>query len=140
MRLIIASFACWTAAAQLPISWALCGVSDMTIANDIEANVYFLTTAEGGRKSPADSGYRPQFHYNNQDWVASLSFPDTENSRLGETVRTYIGFMSPKEHFGNISIGTEFQIREGAKVFGKGVVTKILELEQSANNAKYSTA
>jgi len=109
---------------------------NMTIPNDIEAKIYFLTYEEGGRKSPAYQGYRPQFYYDERDWDASQSYPDVEKANPGETVRTYLGFMSPKEHVGKVHVGMEFLIREGAQTVGKGTVTKILELEQSANRAK----
>ncbi|GAB1259293.1 hypothetical protein NBRC116494_37960 [Aurantivibrio plasticivorans] len=107
----------------------------MPVPRDIEAEIYFLTKEEGGRSSPAFTGYRPQFYYNNQDWDASHIYPDVEVANPGETVRAYLGFLSPKEHFGKVYVGMEFLIREGARTVGKGVVTKILELEQSASRA-----
>lgn len=107
----------------------------MSVPNDIEAEIYFLTPEEGGRSTPARTGYRPQFYYNEQDWDASHIYPDVEAAKPGETVRAYLGFLSPQEHFGKVNTGMEFLIREGALTVGKGTVTKIIELEQSAKNA-----
>ena len=106
----------------------------MSVPNDIEAEIYFLTFEEGGRKSAVFSNYRPQFYYNGHDWDAPQTYPDVEQVNPGDTVRAYLGFLSPKEHFGKIYIGMEFLIREGARTVGKGVITKIKDLEQSAKN------
>ncbi len=58
-----------------------------------------------------------------------------EEAKPGETVRAYLGFLSPQEHLGKIYEGMEFLIREGARTVGKGTVIKIIELEHSAKNA-----
>ena len=108
----------------------------MPVPKDIEAEIYFLTPEEGGRKTPAFNDYRPQFYYNGNDWDAPHIYPDVEQVNPGDTVRTYLGFLSPKKHIGKVQVGMEFLIREGARTVGKGIVTQILELEQSANNEK----
>lgn len=106
----------------------------MKIPKDIEAEIYFLLPEEGGRSTPAFSKYRPQFYYNNSDWVAQHEYPDTEKVYPGDTVRAYLAFMSPQEHLGKLHVGMEFLIREGARTVGKGKVTKILELKASAKH------
>ena len=107
----------------------------MSVPKDIETEIYFLTKEEGGRSTPVFTGYRPQFYYNEQDWDAPHIYPDVEVVNPGETVRAYLGFLSPQEHYGEIHVGMEFLIREGSRTVGKGIVTKIIELEQSANHA-----
>jgi translation elongation factor EF-Tu-like GTPase len=94
----------------------------------IEARISFLTAEEGGRKTPARSGYRPQFHYEGQDWVAMQEYIDKEEAYPGDTVTTRLSFLSPEEHRGRLRPGMEFQIREGQRVVANGVVTKILDL------------
>ena len=108
----------------------------MGIPKDIEARITYLTAKEGGRSTPVFSGYRGQFHYGGNDWDAPQVFIDKEQVEPGESVRAYLGFLSPREHIGNIHVGMGFQVREGARIVGKGVVTKILELEQSAKNVQ----
>lgn len=108
----------------------------MPIPKDIEAEIYFLTPQEGGRETPVFNGYRPQFYYNENDWDAQHIYPDVEQVNPGDTVRVYLGFLSPKEHLGKVHVGMEFLIREGARTVGKGVITKIIELEQSARHAE----
>ena len=102
---------------------------------DIEAQIYFLKSEEGGRTGPAFSGYRPQFYYNNQDWDAPHVYPDVEEAHPGDTVRTYLAFLSPKEHLGKVHEGMSFEIREGARTVGKGKVTKLIDLEKSVKDA-----
>jgi len=106
----------------------------MPVPIDVEAEIYFLTHEEGGRDSPAVSGYRPQFYYDGMNWDAPHTFPDVEVVNPGDTVRSLIGFLSPKKHFGKVYIGMQFQIREGDRIVGKGKITKIIELEKSAAN------
>ena len=106
---------------------------------DIEAEIYYLTTKEGGRNTPVFSGYRGQFYYNGLDCDAPQEFPDMEEVKPGETVRAYLAFLSPQLHANNIHEGMEFLVREGAKTVGKGKVTKILELEASAKRHTENT-
>lgn len=99
---------------------------------DIEAQIYFLTTAEGGRSGPVRSGYRPQFFYDDHHWDAHQEYPEREWVGPGETVKTLLWFASPQCHWGKVSPRMEFEIMEGPRVVGRGTVTAILNLEQSA--------
>ena len=102
---------------------------------DIEAEITFLPTREGGRSGPATSGYRPQFHYEGRDWDAVHEYPDKQWVGPGETTRAFLAFLSPSQHVGRLSPGTKFQLREGQRVIGVGVVTRVLDLEDSARKA-----
>jgi translation elongation factor EF-Tu-like GTPase len=53
----------------------------------------------------------------------------------GDTVRAFLGFLSPAEHVGKVYPGMEFEIREGVRTVGRGHVLRILELEESASRA-----
>src|SRR6266496_4891449 len=96
---------------------------------DIEVEITYLTTEEGGRRKPAFPEYRPQFFYDGRDWDAVHTYPDVELVMPGQTVRAYLSFLSPECHVGRLSPGKEFLIREGQRTVGKGHVTKILNLE-----------
>lgn len=96
---------------------------------DIEVQITFLASDQGGRKTPARTGYRPQFSYDGQDWDGIQTYPDREAVYAGETVTAYIAFLSPEHHRGKLYPGKEFQVREGSRVVAKGIVTKILELD-----------
>jgi translation elongation factor EF-Tu-like GTPase len=96
---------------------------------DIEARITFLTSDQGGRRTPARTGYLPQFSYDGQDWDAIQTYPDRETVNPGETVTAYLAFLSPEQHKGKLYPGKEFQVREGTRVVATGIVTKILELD-----------
>jgi translation elongation factor EF-Tu-like GTPase len=103
---------------------------------DIEVEIRFLSIEEGGRQGPARSGYRPQFYYDGQDWDAVHEYIDREWVHPGETVMAYLALMSPQHHVGKLVPGTKFQLREGTRVVGEGVVTRTLELEESAKRVR----
>lgn len=103
---------------------------------DIEAEIAFVPTERGGRKTPAFSGYRPQFYYDGHDWDADQEYPDVGSALPGQTVRALLRFASPDVHVGRVYPGLEFQIREGARIVARGRVTKILHLEESAQRVK----
>jgi elongation factor Tu len=103
---------------------------------DIEAEITFASTEQGGRKTPAFSGYRPQFYYDGHDWDADQEYPDVESAAPGQTVRVWLRFLSPDMQVGRVHPGMEFQIREGARVVAHGRVTKILHLEESAQRVR----
>lgn len=103
------------------------------LSRDIEAQITFFSTTEGGRKSPAKSGYRCQFRYDGQDWFGMHTFPNVENVYPGDTVKSYVTFLNPEEHRSGLCIGKEFFLVEGAHVTARGIVTRIIELENRKN-------
>jgi hypothetical protein len=93
---------------------------------ELEADIYYLTEQEGGRKTAVGNGYRGQLYYNGKDWDAPQQFIDKEICNLGETVKVYLQTLSPDFHIGQFFVGQEFETREGSKTVGKGIITKIL--------------
>ena len=105
---------------------------------DIEAEITFVPTEQGGRSTLAFSGYRPQFHYNGLDCGADQEYPDVESVAPGQTVRALLRFFFVDKvcEVIRFSPGMEFQVREGSRVVAHGRVTKILHLEESAERAR----
>jgi translation elongation factor EF-Tu-like GTPase len=103
-----------------------------TLPMDVEAEITYLTTEEGGRRKPGFNGYRPQFRYDGHDWDAIHTYPDVELVMPGQTATAYLSFISPECHVGRLFPGKKFEICEGARVVGRGRITKIIELEASA--------
>ena len=97
----------------------------MAIPRHIEAQIYYLTTDEGGRKTPVNSGYRGQFHYDGIDVDAPQEFPDGLQAKLGEEVRAYLAFLTPEISLPKMHVGKKFLVREGARTVGRGVVTQV---------------
>lgn len=50
----------------------------MSYYKDIEVEITFLRTEEGGCRSPRISGYRPQFYYNGHSWDAIHTYIDAD--------------------------------------------------------------
>ncbi len=89
-----------------------------------EAEVYILKAEEGGRKTPFQNGYRPQFYCRTTDVTGSITLPaDKEIVMPGDNVKITV------ELINKIAMEEKlrFAIREGGHTVGSGVVTKILE-------------
>ena len=105
-------------------------------AHVIETRIRYLTTSEGGRKSGVASGYRGDFVYDGMYCHGQQSFPDygaNDFVDLGIEVRALVYF--PREqwdrvHQHKLHVGKSFEIREGPRVVGTGVITR-LDVEQS---------
>ena len=100
--------------------------NDKLKSPELEADIYYLTIEEGGRKGYVASGYRGQFYYNGKDWDAPQEFIEKEICNLGETVKVHLQTISTDFHVGQFLAGQKFEIREGAKIVGRGKITKIL--------------
>lgn len=93
---------------------------------ELEADIYYLTEEEDGRKTAVKGGYRGQFYYDGRDWDALQEFVDKEICYPGQSVRVQLQTLSPIFHIGQFVIGQKFEIREGAKTVGRGKITNIL--------------
>ena len=89
-----------------------------------EAEVYILTSQEGGRHTPFFKGYRPQFYFRTTDVTGAVELPaDVEMVMPGDNVKFVVELISPIA----MEEGLRFAIREGGKTVGAGVVSKIVE-------------
>jgi elongation factor Tu len=107
----------------------------MNYPKDMEVEMTFLRTEEGGRSTPAFSNYRPQFYYAGNDYGATFTFLETESANPGQTVRACLCVSAPDFLFGKINEKAEFLVREGFRIVAKGKVLKLLELEKNAAEA-----
>ncbi|MET7699411.1 MULTISPECIES: elongation factor Tu [unclassified Streptomyces] len=85
------------------------------------AQVYVLSTREGGRTTPVSTGYRPQFYIRTADVVGDVDLGETAVARPGDTVTMTVelGRDVPLE------AGLGFAIREGGRTVGAGTVTAV---------------
>ncbi|MEU8893143.1 elongation factor Tu [Streptomyces sp. NPDC048442] len=92
-------------------------------ARRFAAQVYVLSTKEGGRSTPIASGYRPQFYIRTADVVGDLDLGEAAVARPGDTVTMTVelGRDVPLE------AGLGFAIREGGRTVGAGTVTEVLD-------------
>jgi elongation factor Tu len=96
----------------------------ITPHTQFEAQVYVLTTKEGGRHKPFFDGYRPQFYFRTTDVTGSIRLPEgTEMCMPGDTTAMTVELIQPIA----MDEGLRFAIREGGRTVGAGRVTKILK-------------
>ena len=99
--------------------------------HEVEAEIRYLTTEEGGRETGEFSGYRGQFYYGGNDYDGFQFFPDLSDDQmveLGTTVRARVRFLQERwdvVHSKRITVGMPFEIREGNRTVGRGRVTKV---------------
>jgi elongation factor Tu len=102
----------------------ICKPKSVNTHKKFEAEVYILKSEEGGRKTPFQNGYRPQFYFRTTDVTGSVEIPkDKEIVMPGDNIKitvTLISKIAMEEKL-------RFAIREGGHTVGSGVVTKILE-------------
>ena len=99
---------------------------------DVEAEITFLRTEEGGRQGYVSTGYRPQFYYEGEDHVAVQEFTDKEKVYPGDTVTAHLHFLHPELLFNRVRVGDSFKILEGKRVVAHGKITRILNLMENA--------
>jgi len=104
----------------------LCKPGSVKAHKKFEAQVYALSEAEGGRKTPFGTKYRPQFFFRTADITGVVEMkPGTGKEMImpgenGEIVIELIGSIPMHE-------GLKFSFREGGRTVGYGSVAKILD-------------
>jgi elongation factor Tu len=85
------------------------------------ASIYLLPAAEGGRRTPVTSGYRPQFFVRTADVVGVLDLGPVAVARPGDRVTAAVTLGQPVA----LDPGLGFAIREGGRTVGAGTVTAL---------------
>ncbi len=102
----------------------LAAPGSITAHTKFEAEVYVLSTEEGGRHTPFFDNYRPQFYFRTTDVTGIVKLPEgTEMVMPGDNVTIDVELIHPVA----VEEGTNFSIREGGRTVGAGVITKITE-------------
>jgi elongation factor Tu len=86
------------------------------------ASVLLLPTAEGGRRTPIATGYRPQFFIRTASVSGLVDLGEAGTARPGEQVAVVVELGKSVA----LDIGLGFVIREGGKTVGAGTVTAVL--------------
>jgi len=93
-------------------------------ATKFEAEVYCLNKDEGGRHTPFFSNYRPQFFFRTADITGDLKLKEgTEMVMPGDNATLDVELITPIP----MEQGLRFNIREGGRTVGTGVVSKVIE-------------
>ncbi|MTI23115.1 elongation factor Tu [Fulvivirga sp. RKSG066] len=105
---------------------------------DFIAELQYLSTENGGRETPAKSGYRPQikFDFDEMQTSGQQTFIDRETVNPGEKVRAKIKIVSTDYFTRTLIEGMEFEFREGAMKVGTGKIEHIVnkKLEKSSRD------
>ena len=89
-----------------------------------QAQVYVLSTEEGGRHTPFFKGYRPQFYIRTTDVTGSISLPEGQEMVMpGDNVEMGVELIVSVA----MEQGLRFAIREGGRTVGAGAVIKIIK-------------
>jgi elongation factor Tu len=87
-----------------------------------KADVYILTTNEGGRHTPFFTGYRPQFYFRSTDVTGVVELPPGKTMvALGEHASIAVELVVPIA----LEKGLKFYIREAGRTVGRGTVSEI---------------
>ncbi|KAG5359639.1 Elongation factor Tu [Yarrowia sp. C11] len=91
------------------------------------ASLYIIPTEEGGRTSSFGANYRPQMFIRTSSVTATLTFPEgTDESQTvnpGDNTEMVLELVHPTA----IEVNQRFNIREGGKTVGTGLVTRIIQ-------------
>ena len=89
-----------------------------------KASVYVLKKEEGGRHTPFQNKYRPQFYIRTLDVTGEIPLPEgTEMVMPGDNVEIIVELIYPVA----CNVGLRFAIREGGRTVGSGQITEILD-------------
>ena len=109
---------------ELMRGMVVCAPGSITPHTKFKAEVYVLTSKEGGREKPFFTGYRPQFYFRTTDVTGSIQLPEgTEMVMPGDNVTMDVDLIQPIA----IEETLRFAIREGGRTIGAGVVTAVSE-------------
>ncbi|HEV2242905.1 MAG TPA: elongation factor Tu [Streptosporangiaceae bacterium] len=87
------------------------------------ATVRLLSAAEGGRRTPISTGYRPQFYVRTTSVVGEVDLGEPGTAAPGDSVVMTVALGRPVA----LDAGLGFAIREGGKTVGAGTVTALLD-------------
>ncbi|MDJ0346869.1 elongation factor Tu [Streptomyces sp. H10-C2] len=93
----------------------------VTQSSRFTARVYVVPSAEGGRRTPVSTGYRPQFYIRTADVVGDVDLGAAGVALPGDTAEMTVELGRPVP----LEVGLGFAIREGGRTVGAGTVTAI---------------
>ncbi|GMI19155.1 hypothetical protein TeGR_g1340 [Tetraparma gracilis] len=93
-------------------------------ATKFESEIYCLKKDEGGRTTPFFTKYRPQLFFRTADITGNLELQEgTEMVMPGDNATINVELIAPVA----IEEGLRFNMREGGRTVGTGVVSRIIE-------------
>ncbi|QLG74338.1 hypothetical protein HG535_0G02220 [Zygotorulaspora mrakii] len=113
---------------QLKRGMVLCKPGTVKAHTKFLSSLYILSKEEGGRHSGFGENYRPQMFIRTADVTVVLKFPQSiEDHSMqvmpGDNVEMECELIHPTP----LEVGQRFNIREGGKTVGTGLITRIIE-------------
>jgi translation elongation factor EF-Tu-like GTPase len=95
---------------------------------DIEAEVTFIPTEQGGRTKAAWQNYRVDHDFGIPGTlnVAQHEFVNCDEAVPGKTVKSRLWFMAPELQKGRLHPGFKFTVQESSRVVAHGVIVSVL--------------
>ncbi|WP_127125097.1 hypothetical protein [Pseudoflavitalea rhizosphaerae] len=95
---------------------------------DFIATLTYLPTEEGGRQSPAFSGYRPhiKFPFSEMHTSGQQTFIDRKIVFPGDTVEAEIKIIAVEQFAGKLTEKMKFEFGEGERIVGVGEIKHIV--------------
>ena len=108
---------------QIKRGMVICKPGSVTPHDKFKAEVYILKKEEGGRHTPFNNNYRPQFYVRTTDVTGTITLPaGVEMVMPGDNLTITVELHSTIA----MNVGLRFAIREGGRTVGAGQVTEIL--------------
>ncbi|MFV0520056.1 MAG: elongation factor Tu [Lachnospirales bacterium] len=102
----------------------LAKTGSITPHTNFTAQVYVLSSEEGGRHKPFFNNYRPQFYFRTTDVTGVITLPEgTEMCMPGDNIEMKVELITPIA----MEKGVRFSIREGGRTVGAGNVNEIIK-------------
>ena len=89
---------------------------------NFEAKIYVLSAAEGGRKNPFVTNFKPQFFFRTANITGTIILPEGVSVVMpGDSLTLRVELIDPIP----LSLGLKFVIRESHSTIGGGVITAL---------------
>jgi translation elongation factor EF-Tu-like GTPase len=102
----------------------------------VRASLSFLSTEEGGRQTPAFSGYRPNHNFGEPSgrefYIGQITFERSESILPGESKEVGIEFLNGPGLMDALRSGRPWRIQEGPKLVATATLIEILVLPQQS--------
>jgi translation elongation factor EF-Tu-like GTPase len=94
---------------------------------NVTARIKLLKTEEGGRTSFVRSGYRPNIRFGDLYTDGALTFLEHQQVYPGDKCAVRVTFRNPDYVRAYLRVGAYFDITEGSRKIGEGVILSIPE-------------
>jgi elongation factor Tu len=96
----------------------------VTPHKEFKARMYALTKEEGGRHTPFETNYRPQFYFHTTDVSGGMDLGDRDLVMPGDTLDSVVVHLGKEVA---LEVGAGFAVREGNRTVAAGTVTELLD-------------